>query len=285
MKRAFTLIELLVVIAIIAILAAILFPVFAQAKEAAKKTQVLSNQKQIAIAQTMYITDSDDTLPAWFTKAADASDGTPNRTDIVSWPQMFYPYIKNGLPQTNLPASATGVKSTGVQFNPSWDEAKWKKAAELPDCDGAGALDSYVPIVARHSDFGMTLPFNSRTGVNYLSDPASADGTAAKPDYYFAGSYLPGTPTNGRATRNVTMNLGQVNEVSRTALVTDGFTGVVKGNGFATTVGCEASSIYAGGGNIAFLDSHAKFVKGNSQRYVTQGSDGRYFQTYFTIDR
>ena len=63
-SRAFTLIELLVVIAIIAILAAILFPVFAQAKEAAKKTQCLSNLKQIGLGATMYATDSDDLLPA-----------------------------------------------------------------------------------------------------------------------------------------------------------------------------------------------------------------------------
>ena len=60
--RAFTLIELLVVIAIIAILAAILFPVFAQAKEAAKKTQSLSNVKQIDLAWLMYSDDADGTL-------------------------------------------------------------------------------------------------------------------------------------------------------------------------------------------------------------------------------
>ena len=60
-RRAFTLIELLVVIAIIAILAAILFPVFAQAKEAAKKTGCLSNQKNIGMAHMLYIGDYDDT--------------------------------------------------------------------------------------------------------------------------------------------------------------------------------------------------------------------------------
>lgn len=66
MKKAFTLIELLVVIAIIAILAAILFPVFAQAKSAAKKTTTLSNAKQLGTAQIMYGTDNDDFFPlAW----------------------------------------------------------------------------------------------------------------------------------------------------------------------------------------------------------------------------
>jgi len=62
-RKAFTLIELLVVIAIIAILAAILFPVFAQAKAAAKKTSSLSNVKQLSLSNTMYAGDTDDIFP------------------------------------------------------------------------------------------------------------------------------------------------------------------------------------------------------------------------------
>jgi prepilin-type N-terminal cleavage/methylation domain-containing protein len=63
LSRGFTLIELLVVIAIIAILAAILFPVFAQAKMAAKKTQAISNVKNVTTATMIYLSDSDDTFP------------------------------------------------------------------------------------------------------------------------------------------------------------------------------------------------------------------------------
>src|SRR5687767_14851522 len=66
-RRAFTLIELLVVIAIIAILAAILFPVFAQAKEAAKKTTSISNHKQYGTAINIYLADYDDMMPLGFT--------------------------------------------------------------------------------------------------------------------------------------------------------------------------------------------------------------------------
>ena len=73
MKKAFTLIELLVVIAIIAILAAILFPVFAQAKLAAKKTVALSNTKQMGTGMQIYLSDSDDTYPMAFSRRANGS--------------------------------------------------------------------------------------------------------------------------------------------------------------------------------------------------------------------
>lgn len=92
--KAFTLIELLVVIAIIAILAAILFPVFAQAKIAAKKTTSIANMKQIGMATMMYIADSDDVLPPlrWF-NPADRS--IPSTYGFYFYPVLLQPYTKN----------------------------------------------------------------------------------------------------------------------------------------------------------------------------------------------
>jgi len=116
MKRAFTLIELLVVIAIIAILAAILFPVFAQAKEAAKKTTSLNNVKQLGIGVAMYTTDNDDVFPLsmsrrasgtyrWATvhpfPAGSVTDGGWDSAVAIDasnqmWTASMYPYLKNG---------------------------------------------------------------------------------------------------------------------------------------------------------------------------------------------
>ncbi|HEY0867114.1 MAG TPA: DUF1559 domain-containing protein, partial [Fimbriimonas sp.] len=92
-RAAFTLIELLVVIAIIAILAAILFPVFAQAKEAAKKTQCLSNLKQIGTSLTMYINDYEDTYPNRRFEPFGTVAGKD--FDQNSWRTVIQPYAKS----------------------------------------------------------------------------------------------------------------------------------------------------------------------------------------------
>lgn len=94
-RKAFTLIELLVVIAIIAILAAILFPVFAQAKASAKKTASLSNVKQISLAGIMYGADADDYLPLMMNGPYTylVSPTATQRSD--SWVYATQPYIKS----------------------------------------------------------------------------------------------------------------------------------------------------------------------------------------------
>ena len=111
--KGFTLIELLVVIAIIAILAAILFPVFAQAREKARQTGCLNNTKQISLAFVQYLDDYDETYPTDLFNNCGASDmvttakaGYPGskyyfqcdatgRSSEYTWMDALYPYIKN----------------------------------------------------------------------------------------------------------------------------------------------------------------------------------------------
>lgn len=105
-RRAFTLIELLVVIAIIAILAAILFPVFARARENARRTSCLSNVKQMGLAMMQYVQDYDETLPLSYyflpvgTPATQLPDGNiwadgSSAGVLIYWPQLIFPYHKS----------------------------------------------------------------------------------------------------------------------------------------------------------------------------------------------
>ncbi len=111
LRRGFTLIELLVVIAIIAILAAILFPVFAQAREKARQASCMSNQKQISLGALQYYQDYDDVGPRFFTLDAEAT--APSGASLrSSWIGFLYPYMKdmNTWKCPNMPEA----KSAGV---------------------------------------------------------------------------------------------------------------------------------------------------------------------------
>ncbi|RYG48311.1 prepilin-type N-terminal cleavage/methylation domain-containing protein [bacterium] len=176
--RAFTLIELLVVIAIIAILAAILFPVFAQAKDAAKKTQSLSNVKQQGTASLIYANDSDDVfVPMAVENATDVRDYES------SWIYMLQPYAKN----TRLffspnakgqkdpdPLTAPNPKSGDIIFQyamlPRWKvtagvepsaSSMWRTEFAF---DGAGALMDGVGGYA-HSEENSYLGNNACHGM------------------------------------------------------------------------------------------------------------------------
>lgn len=93
--HGFTLIELLVVIAIIAILAAILFPVFAQAREKARQASCLSNLKQLGLGFEMYKQDYDGMYPI-NRERTDADPPSSDAEETVAWPELVEPYIKNG---------------------------------------------------------------------------------------------------------------------------------------------------------------------------------------------
>jgi prepilin-type N-terminal cleavage/methylation domain-containing protein len=95
-SQGFTLIELLVVIAIIAILAAILFPVFAQAREKARQTSCISNNKQVGLAILQYVQDYDENFPSgWYPAESAQFNVLLGSTVGVGWANESYPYMKN----------------------------------------------------------------------------------------------------------------------------------------------------------------------------------------------
>src|SRR5690349_3564436 len=131
-NRAFTLIELLVVIAIIAILAAILFPVFAQAREKARAISCVSNAKQIGLGWLMYAQDYDEVLPMINVHRYDSTTGL---TVKEYWTELVYPYIKNGgtvhLSSGQTASGPDAVKGATIYVCPDY-------MREPPSVDEAG---------------------------------------------------------------------------------------------------------------------------------------------------
>lgn len=141
-KRAFTLIELLVVIAIIAILAAILFPVFAQAREKARQTSCLSNMKQIGLATMQYVQDYDETYPmAYYYKNNTAVANGGSSGGYVHSSVLLYPYTKSAQIFV-CPSDATkGLAPDNAPCSPFTDTATLGCEAQVPRL-------SYIPNAA-----------------------------------------------------------------------------------------------------------------------------------------
>lgn len=188
MKRAFTLIELLVVIAIIAILAAILFPVFAQAKEAAKKTAALTQMKQWGTSLNMYATDYDDNLPQAY--AVFSSDNAvyydlpapfpagfsptlnalwPIQDQAATWGNSMQPYIKN---------QQIGEIS-GFNRRNAWVNAVYTAAGAKP----AGALAfTYNGYLHCYNMSGIASPSSLTVFFNGLGRQNAVGGMYAVPN-------------------------------------------------------------------------------------------------------
>jgi prepilin-type N-terminal cleavage/methylation domain-containing protein len=169
-RRGFTLIELLVVIAIIAILAAILFPVFARARDAARKTQCVSNLKQIGTAILMYAQDYDECL-------VPAQTGTCQMPDSFCWGDLIQPYAKNtGLLQ--CPSNTAKVRVNTTLNPPRVVRDRGGTTGASDDCTAGG---------------NNTSQFNYSYGVNTFG--ASGVAAASAGPFNLVGNSLAVIPS------------------------------------------------------------------------------------------
>jgi prepilin-type N-terminal cleavage/methylation domain-containing protein len=156
-RSGFTLIELLVVIAIIAILAAILFPVFAQARESARSTSCLSNMKQMGLALRMYGQDYDETYPN-IRLYIDPNVSCCNLD--LTWKNVIQPYVKN-----------KGV--FGCPSNKSVRTTPGDRATRDPKGQGEGWL--YEPDAIMPVSYGMNSTVTTWVPANYKTDWAGSE--------------------------------------------------------------------------------------------------------------
>ncbi len=209
MRKAFTLIELLVVIAIIAILAAILFPVFAQAKAAAKKTACLSNSKNIGTASMLYSSDNDDLFPSVY----DGGNASNRGGDPIA---TMYPYIKNmdiwsGYRQNKdkvglNPDGTVSYNKTDFGYNWGYEirgaeamlnEEKCTDGGAVVGCGGRGGKrynqgksNSQMANPAQLFAFGNTYdtPRQTMGGIDWFFD--DYPGGSRSRDIYFTGNIV-----------------------------------------------------------------------------------------------
>ncbi|HEY3330877.1 MAG TPA: DUF1559 domain-containing protein [Capsulimonadaceae bacterium] len=241
-KQAFTLIELLVVIAIIAILAAILFPVFAQAREKARATACISNLKQIGLGYTQYEQDYDETVPC----------GLSTWGRGIGWAGQIYPYIK--------------AKGTFMCPN---DSTQPTNGADVVSYATNANLVAYIgnsappPVPMKLSS--MTAPAKSvqlfevsgcsmNLQANEVSSPAG-NGASYLPSNTLAGCGATSGVTTATSVKYETGVLGNAN--------------VIGGSSSSTLASISPTSTYylgAGGwhqdgANYLMADCHAKWLK------------------------
>lgn len=170
-KNAFTLIELLVVIAIIAILAAILFPVFSQARASAKRTVCLSNQRQIGLAELLYAADNED----MFTHTE--LGGDVGDAHEYYWGDMMQTYVKNwnilGCPTVN---GAFAFKTGLTTFSQQWSYSYGINDIIAADCVTADDLACRHIGVAGQSSSAVSSPSTAILIADNLPSATDTEG-------------------------------------------------------------------------------------------------------------
>lgn len=239
-RRGFTLIELLVVIAIIAILAAILFPVFASAREKARQATCASNLKQLGLAVIQYVQDYDEFYPQGDIYVTDSS-GTACMTQLESeYPSyLLFNDVFNYSPQPMwMGYIYPYVKSTGVYYCP----------------DGPSVIDgSYWANRPASETFGYAVNTNVLEQSLWQNMNANCTGPSYT-DRYLLSSKVE-TPTT-------IVMLADMGETDRAELPDTGpwLTGSAPGWWGTTTYGANPSERHSGGANNLFCDGHVKWM-------------------------
>jgi prepilin-type N-terminal cleavage/methylation domain-containing protein/prepilin-type processing-associated H-X9-DG protein len=267
-RSGFTLIELLVVIAIIAILAAILFPVFAQAREKARQTACLSNSKQIATAVHMYLQDYDETMPlaiSWNDPRVSSLWTDRVQPYIKNWDMMFCP---SGGPK--LPSAWQGdpTRENGTYWKYSVQyglNATYMNKGTTPGCTDFG------PLRTDGNMFGppMAIAGIAKVGETVLlTETGQSSGNDA--NIGSAIAYAPGalTSSDGACTYGdwgVNANLWY------------GLNGITNTGFFLAR--------HSDGGNVAFCDGHVKFMRPGALAAGTNWTSASAFRSVNIIDR
>jgi len=227
----FTLIELLVVIAIIAILAAILFPVFAQAREKARTISCTSNVKQISLALAMYTQDYDETLVPYTQTGASGGFATP-------WTVVLQPYIKNFQVFTCPSNSQQGI---GYTYNANIARADGYNTPSGPRTLAGIPLPASTPV------------FIDAVGISGPSTPVNPQGiTWPYPQDQALAFFINGSPTSGSRFLNNVSDFSQGWSSAATPSAAQG-TG-------PSNPGAVAATRHSDGAVYGFIDGHVKWL-------------------------
>lgn len=185
--KGFTLIELLVVIAIIAILAAILFPVFAKAREKARAIACLSNEKQIGLGMLQYCQDYDETVPFFF-YGTDAQPSTAVGVtgDRYKWMDAIFSYVKSetlfNCPDDTFPSKADGGGNInhGYHFRSGTDYGSYKLNAWYRYDSGAR-----TPPCGKYTQGLKIAQFEQPAGTVWIADGAVNVGLGSQPNLIY----------------------------------------------------------------------------------------------------
>ena len=256
--RAFTLIELLVVIAIIAILAAILFPVFAQAREKARQTSCLSNIKQLTLGFIMYSQDYDETFPQWDWAANYSTSwgdvGSPNPNNATSiWYYAIYPYVKNG----GVYSCPTDVAKTKFNQN-GWFTWGTRPIGSLPVLDNA--VLSYGANEPLTQSFPSIAAMNAPADTYVVGDTLSALSSS---DCWTAWRNMPETAPATDARRRFRMpRVAWARTDSIPNYYGNACSGSPADSGlFPATWDTAPNTRHMNGSNLGFADGHAKYLQ------------------------